>query len=81
MSTISHGEFPTRFGFLLINDFTLISLASAVEPLRVANRLSGRQLYSWHIFSEDGEPVVASNGMSLVAEGSVASIGRRSAPR
>jgi transcriptional regulator GlxA family with amidase domain len=26
---------PQRFGFLLLNDFTLISLSSAVEPLRI----------------------------------------------
>jgi transcriptional regulator GlxA family with amidase domain len=32
---------------LLLDNFTLISLASAVEPLRMANQLSGRELYRW----------------------------------
>jgi transcriptional regulator GlxA family with amidase domain len=33
-------------GFLLIPDFALISYASVVEPLRAANQLAGRTLYS-----------------------------------
>ena len=32
---------PQSIGFLLLDNFTLISLASAVEPLRMANQLSG----------------------------------------
>lgn len=31
---------PQSIGFLLLDNFTLISLASAVEPLRMANQLS-----------------------------------------
>ena len=53
----------------------MMAFFSAVEPLRVANRLSGRELYSWHIFSADGEPVEASNGMTVVAEAPVGSVG------
>ncbi len=67
---------PEQLGFLLVPEFSMMALFSAVEPLRVANRLSGRQLYSWHIFSVDGAPVVASNGMSLVAEASIGEIAR-----
>lgn len=29
---------PQSIGFLLLDNFTLISLASAVEPLRMANQ-------------------------------------------
>lgn len=67
---------PERIGFLLIPQFSMMTLFGAVEPLRVANRLSGRELYSWHIFSVDGEPVTASNGMTLMAEASIAEIDR-----
>jgi transcriptional regulator GlxA family with amidase domain len=59
---------PRRFGFLLINDFTLISMSSAVEPLRMANRLSGSNFYSWRTIGETGEDVVASDGLSVNAE-------------
>ena len=56
---------PTRFGFLLIDDFTLISLSSAVETLRMANRLSGCEVYEWSTISKDGAPVRASDGLVI----------------
>jgi transcriptional regulator GlxA family with amidase domain len=58
-------ELPTRFGFLLLNDFTLISLSSAVEPLRMANRICRSDVYSWTTISETGKPVTASDGLSI----------------
>ena len=58
-------ELPTRFGFLLLNDFTLISLSSAVEPLRMANRICGSEVYSWKTISATGESVSASDGLSI----------------
>jgi transcriptional regulator GlxA family with amidase domain len=65
-----------RIGFFLASEFSMIALFSAVEPLRVANRLSGRQLYDWRLFSIDGEPVIASNGMSLVVDAGIAEVER-----
>jgi transcriptional regulator GlxA family with amidase domain len=56
---------PTRFGFFLVNDFTLISMSSAVEPLRMANRLSNKEVYRWKTISETGGPVLASDGLSV----------------
>ncbi len=64
-------ELPRRFGFLLINDFTLISMSSAVEPLRMANRVSGKEFYSWRTISESGEGVLASDGLSVNADFSI----------
>lgn len=72
----TNAEAPEKFGFLLVPDFSMIGFFAAVEPLRVANRLSDRELYSWHIFSCDGEPVAASNGMTLVADAAIAEVGR-----
>jgi transcriptional regulator GlxA family with amidase domain len=51
--------------FLLVPDFSMMSFASAVEPLRIANRLSGRPLYRWLVVSKDGQPVKGSNGISI----------------
>jgi len=62
---------PDEFGFLLLPEFAMMAFFSAVEPLRIANRLAGRTLYRWRIYSEGGTPVVASNGMSLLADGAV----------
>ena len=64
-------DLPERIGFLLLPQFSMMAFFSAVEPLRVANRLSGRVLYSWHVFSMDGAPVAASNGMTIVAESAI----------
>ena len=55
----------TRYGFLLLPDFTMMSFASAVEPLRLANRLTEQNLYEFPLFTLDGEPAIASNGMSI----------------
>lgn len=59
---------PEVIVFLLVEDFAMMSLASAVEPLRSLNRLLGRQAYGWHLASLDGTPVAASNGIPLPTE-------------
>jgi len=51
--------------FLLLPEYAMISLLSAIEPLRIANRLAGKELYRWQCFSKDGLPVTASNLMML----------------
>ena len=53
---------PRRFVFALIPQFTLLSFASAVECLRIANRMSKRPLYSWTLIGEGGETVTCSAG-------------------
>ncbi len=68
-------ELPQEFAFVLIPQFSMMPLAAAVEPLRIANRMSERDLYRWSSHSVDGEPVVGSNGMPVVVDGSVNDIG------
>jgi transcriptional regulator GlxA family with amidase domain len=46
-------------------------MSSAVEPLRMANLLSGRPFYSWRTIGETGQDVVASDGLSVNAEYSI----------
>lgn len=46
-------------------------MSSAVEPLRMANRLSGQSVYSWRTIGETGEDVLASDGLSVNAEYSI----------
>ncbi|MDA8250580.1 MAG: GlxA family transcriptional regulator [Rhodospirillales bacterium] len=59
---------PEAIGFLLVPGFALLSYASAVEPLRAANVLSGRTLYRWRHLSPDGQPVAASNGVTITPD-------------
>jgi len=53
---------PQHFVFLLVENHTHLTLACATEPLRIANMISGAELYSWSYASEDGVSVRASNG-------------------
>ncbi len=55
-------------GFLLLDNFTMIALASAVEPLRMANQLSGKELYTWSTITENGEQVSASDGIKITPD-------------
>lgn len=55
-------------GFLLVDHFSLIALAAATEPLRLANQLSGRTLYRWQTLTLGGRPVRASNGMQVTPD-------------
>ncbi|MBV8838071.1 MAG: GlxA family transcriptional regulator [Alphaproteobacteria bacterium] len=58
---------PEVFVFLLVPGLSMMSLASALEPLRSLNRLAGRDVYQWRLASLDGAPVAASNGIPLPA--------------
>ncbi len=59
---------PETVCFLMISGFALMSYASAVEPLRAANRLSGRTLYRWHHATPDGRPALSSGGLSILPD-------------
>ncbi len=59
---------PIHVGFLLVNNFTLLALSSAMEPLRMANQLAGKKLYTWNMIGGDGEPIRASGGMQVIPD-------------
>jgi len=58
-------ERTRRYVFLLLDRFTMMAFASAIEPLRLANQVSGLKLYDWKLASEDGQDVTCSNGTVL----------------
>ena len=62
---------PTTVTFLLIEQFSMLSVASAIEPLRQANRLLAREAYRWRLVSQNGSAVPASNGMVVAVEGTL----------
>jgi AraC family transcriptional regulator, glycine betaine-responsive activator len=55
----------SRYGFLTLPRYSMIALANAVEPLRMANIITGQTVYEWAIVSLDGQPTPASNGLQL----------------
>lgn len=54
---------PAHVGFLLTPGFAMLPYACAIEPLRAANRLSGRELYRWSHISVSGASAEASIGV------------------
>ncbi|WP_051436062.1 GlxA family transcriptional regulator [Marinomonas ushuaiensis] len=51
--------------FLLLPEYSMMSLLSITEPLRIANRIVGKEVFRWQCLSENGNPVIASNDMAL----------------
>ena len=58
-----------RYAFLLVENFTLLAFASAVEPLRLANWVSKKELYSWSIHAENPDRVTSSGGLVFRPDG------------
>ncbi len=52
--------------FLLLPKLTMLAFSAAVEPLRIANQITNKELYRWFLLSEDGQPVSCSNGIEIV---------------
>ena len=67
-------EVPLQIDFLLIKDFSMMAFTSAIEPLRLANRVAEKELYRWRIISLDGNSVQASNGAEILIKQSAATI-------
>jgi transcriptional regulator GlxA family with amidase domain len=57
---------PEHFAFVLVPEFTHIAFSCAIEPLRIANLVSGEELYQWSLISENGEPATCSNDIVTV---------------
>ncbi len=53
---------PRRFVFVLLDDFTMLSFACALECLRIANRMAERTVYKWILVGEGGDEIQCSAG-------------------
>ena len=67
---------PKRFVFLLTPKLSMLALASAVDPLRLANRMSGREVYRWEFVSEGGAEMTCSNGARIGVDGGLVDLNR-----
>ena len=56
---------PRRFVFLLLDKFTMINFAGAIEPLRLANHVVGHPIYTWALAGEGGVEKTCSNGATF----------------
>ncbi|PIE15487.1 MAG: AraC family transcriptional regulator [Rhodobacterales bacterium] len=67
---------PRRFVFVLLNDFTLLSFASALECLRLANRMTDQSIYEWMLIGEGGGKITCSAGTGFNLDGDLGDLHR-----
>ena len=65
-----------EFVFLLCETFSMLAFANALEPLRHANRMARRSLYSWRLVSETGQPASTASGAVVQVYGGLEEIPR-----
>jgi AraC family transcriptional regulator, glycine betaine-responsive activator len=68
---VTRSEQPVRIAFFLVPQFSMMSFAAAIEPLRSANRTAGHALFEWVLASADGHAVTASNGIPVGVGGTL----------
>jgi transcriptional regulator GlxA family with amidase domain len=64
-----------RFGFLVVPNFSLIALSSAVDPLRLANGVLERRAYEFVVVAATTEAVPSSDGIRVVPDCTMAESG------
>ena len=67
---------PRRMVFVLLENFTLLSFAGALEPLRIANRMAGKTVYEWTLIGEGGTTVASSSGTEFNVNADLDEVGR-----
>ena len=67
---------PRRFVFVLLPNFSMLSFASAVESLRIANRMSQKSLYEWRIVGEGGDFINCSAETGFKLDGDLEDLAR-----
>lgn len=78
MSEVKTEVKPNHFGFLLVPNYSMIAFTSAIEPLRMANRAAQNTLYQWSVYTLDGNPVKASNGLEISPDAGIDKAGAMS---
>ncbi|WP_299369565.1 GlxA family transcriptional regulator [uncultured Tateyamaria sp.] len=65
-----------RFVFVLLDNFTMLCFSAALESLRIANRMAGREIYSWKIIGEGGDYINCSAGTGFKLDGDLDDLSR-----
>ena len=61
--------------FLLFDRFSNMCLANCLEPIRAANTLIGREIYTWRFLSLEGQTVSSSSGLPVRSQGKLSNMG------
>ena len=54
---------------LVFSGASLMCVASTIDPMRAANRVSGSTLFKWRIVSLDGNPAITTCGLPIAVSG------------
>ncbi|MGH6805292.1 MAG: GlxA family transcriptional regulator, partial [Ensifer adhaerens] len=54
---------------VVLPESSIMSLASVLDPMRAANRVSGREVFRWRLLSADGEPITLTCGIPIAVDG------------
>ncbi len=73
---VSAPKAAKRFVFVLLDNFTLLSFASAVECLRIANRMSGAKLYDCAVTGDTDDTMTCSAGARFHVDFPLAELNR-----
>lgn len=68
-SLFSPSQDPLAITLLVLPETSLMTLATTVDPMRAANRVTARDTYRWEIVSLDGSAPVTSCGLAIPVEG------------
>ncbi len=63
---------PLTIALFVLPQASILEVASALDPLRSANRFLGREAYRWRVVSPDGRPVPLTCGIELPSQGPLA---------
>ena len=59
---------PRRFIFVLLPQFSLLAFASALEAMRLANRVAQRDVYTWQLVGDGGGHATCSAGTAFALD-------------
>ena len=57
-----------HYSFLLVDEFAHIAFGCAIDPLRIANLVSGQELYQWSLTSVEGDRATCANGTVVLVD-------------
>jgi AraC family transcriptional regulator, glycine betaine-responsive activator len=60
---------PLRLTFLVFSGASIMCVASAIDPLRAANRVSGEKLFDFRLVSANGKPPHTTCGLPIAVAG------------
>jgi len=68
MDIYAHSEDTLSVTVLLLPESSMMVLASVIDPMRAANRLSERQCFTWRIVTTHGKPVNCTCGIQITPD-------------